>query len=286
MWTNYHSHSHFCDGQLPPAAHAAEALRQGFAAFGFSSHGPAPFASEWNMPDARIPGYLAEIRSLKEVYAGQIELYLGMEVDYIPGRLGPRSPEILGFELDYNVGSVHYVDAFEDGTGWEIDGSYEKFRKGLEEIFQSDVRAVVERYFEYTRQMLRESPPDVLGHLDKIKMQAEAGGLFSEEEAWYRAAVGHSLEEIRGSGCIVEVNTRGVYKGKSSSVYPSPWILKQLIEMQVPLMLNSDSHHPSEISAGFEAAATLLQTLGCRQLWALRQGEWQAFAFDKQGLLF
>jgi histidinol-phosphatase (PHP family) len=50
-----------------------------------------------------------------------------MEVDYIPGSIGPKSKAILDAKLDYTVGSVHFVDSFPDGRGWEIDGSHQVF---------------------------------------------------------------------------------------------------------------------------------------------------------------
>ncbi len=41
--TNYHSHCSFCDGKAPMEEFIREAIRQGFTAYGVSSHAPLPF---------------------------------------------------------------------------------------------------------------------------------------------------------------------------------------------------------------------------------------------------
>ena len=43
--TNYHSHCSFCDGKAPMEEFIKEAIRQGFSAYGISSHAPLPFAT-------------------------------------------------------------------------------------------------------------------------------------------------------------------------------------------------------------------------------------------------
>ena len=43
MYTNYHGHCHYCDGQEPPEAYVRAALEQGMRSYGFSSHAPLPY---------------------------------------------------------------------------------------------------------------------------------------------------------------------------------------------------------------------------------------------------
>jgi histidinol-phosphatase (PHP family) len=283
-WTNFHSHSYYCDGKFSPEHHVQTAIAKGFAAFGCSSHCPVPFDSLWNMKAERLGEYVSDINSLKAKYQGQIQLYLGLEVDFVPGKMGPRHPWIQEAGLDYQIGSIHYVNAFEDDTPWEVDGAHALFLDGLRAIFGNNARRAVERYFTLTRNMVRDETPEVVGHLDKIKIQAEEGRLFSEDESWYRRAVLATLEEIKAAGCIVEINTRGIYKKKTDQLYPSPWIIREMKKMGIPIMLNADSHLPEESDREFEAAASLLRSLGYKQLMTLWDGQWQAFSFQEDGL--
>ncbi len=284
-WTNYHSHTHFCDGKLGPEAYAAEAARQGLWAYGFSSHAPLSYDVPWVMQPESVAPYLAQIAQLQADYRGRLELYAGLEVDYVPGRLGPQHPSIKALGLDYCIGSVHFVDALPDGTGWEIDGTHEVFLRGLREIFDGDVRRAVSRYYALTRQMVEGEPPTVVGHLDKIKIQNEGGRLFSEDEPWYREEITRTLEAIARAGLLLEVNTRGIYKQKTPELYPGRWVLARARALQIPVTLNSDAHHPREITEQFAHAAGVLAEVGYTHLHSLLENRWQPFRFTAQGLV-
>jgi histidinol-phosphatase (PHP family) len=84
----------------------------------------------------------------------------------------------------------------------------------------------------------------------------------------------------------VEVNTRGVYKKKTPFPYPSPFILKHLLDMNVPIMLNSDAHHPREITNHFSETAEMLSQIGFRELQIVTKDGLQARPFDKNGIKF
>ncbi len=283
-WTNYHSHCHYCDGKYEPEKYIESALQQGLVAYGFSSHAPLPFENTWAMREENIPKYMAEIRSLQEQYRHDIQIYCGMEVDYIPGRIGSKSKMVMDAALDYTVGSVHFVEAFPDGKGWEIDGSHQVFLDGLQQIFKGDVQKAVSRYFELTRQMVEQECPDVIGHIDKIKIQDEEGRLFSQQSSWYQQQMKQTLQLIADAGAIIEVNTRGIYKKKTPETYPARWVLEEMYQLNIPITINSDAHHPDEITSQFTDTAQLLQSVGFRQASILYNGEWQAVVFDEQGV--
>lgn len=283
-WTNYHSHSHYCDGKEAPELHIQAAIEKGFLAFGCSSHAYVPFEQSWSMKKEQEEAYCKEIKDLKEKYQGAIDIYLSLEVDYIPGMIGAgQMKEKLG--LDYTVGSVHFVDAFENGRPWAIDGTLIRFEQGLEEKYQGDIEAAVKRYYALSQQMLEEDCPEVLGHMDKIKMHNKGEKYFEETDKWYQETVLNFLESVRESGTIVEVNTRGLYKKKCSTPYPSPWILKHMQQMQIPIMLNSDSHHPDDIDKFFPETTQLLHEIGFRKMRILLGGEWQNRDFDRNGII-
>ena len=280
MYTNYHGHCHYCDGQEPPEAYVKAALEQGMRGYGFSSHAPLPYNLPWPMPSKKLLAYRQEITVLQQRYADQLPIYCGLEIDYIPQVTGPNHPRWQELALDYTIGSVHFVDFFPDGRPWEIDGNHAVFLEGLEAIFGGDVPRAVERYYALIRQMVTEDAPDIVGHLDKIKLQSEAGQLFDEAAPWYRAAVQQTLRVIAAQGVIVEVNTRGLYKQKTTEPYPSWWILEEMRAMNIPITLNSDAHHPHEVMAFFPEIATRLRQLGFHETQQLQPGGWQAVPLD------
>ncbi len=283
-WTNYHSHCHYCDGKMSPEENLLAAVEQGVKIYGFSSHCPVPFENKWSINREKLPDYLEEIEELKKKFAEQIEVYKSMEIDYIPGIISPVSDIIQQSKLDYTLGSVHFANQFDDGRYWEIDSTTPKFKLGVEEIYKGDVQKAVVDYYERIRMMVREARPDIVGHLDKIKIHNSNEYFFDEEDSWYKNEVNKTLEEIKSAGSIIEVNTRGMYKKLVEEPYPGKSILREIKEMNIPICLNSDSHQPDDITKKFPETAELLYSIGFQKMRILHQGEWVDMEFDKNGL--
>ncbi|WPP50145.1 histidinol-phosphatase [Catalinimonas niigatensis] len=283
-FTNFHGHTHYCDGKGTAAEYADAAIAQGMPVYGFSTHAPLPYEVLWTMKEEEAEKYVAEVAQAKEKYKDLIQIYTGLEVDYIPETAGPGHECIQKLGLDYTIGSVHFVDFFPNGHPWEIDGQHTLFLEGLQQIFKGDIQQAIKRYYALIRKMVQEDPPDIVGHLDKIKIQSEDGNLFSEEADWYRDAVEETLQAIQARGLIVEVNTRGMYKKKTIDPYPGPWVLERMRTLDIPIMLNSDAHHPREIIACFEETAKLLLDIGYNHCRILLNGKWQDVAFTIKGI--
>jgi histidinol-phosphatase (PHP family) len=277
MWSNFHTHTTYCDG----IGSLKDCLQiSGIKSIGFSSHAPLPFGTAWAMRAEHLQDYLQEIKNLR-IEEKSIELYAGLEVDYIPGIIAPTNFN----NLDYTIGSIHFVDAFPDGQPWEIDGVHSLFLEGLQTIFHNKPREAWSRYFELTREMIRQAPPTILGHLDKMKIQNINSTLFDEQELWYREEIKQTIDSLKGTNIIVEVNTRGLYQKKSATTYPSPWILAQIKAAGIPVTLSSDAHHPKQLFNEFSETAQLLKSIGFKQLSILLQGTWQRADFNENGLL-
>lgn len=226
-----------------------------------------------------VDNYLATIDRLNDSVG--IEIYKGMEVDFIPGVINVNQ---FNDKLDYTIGSIHFVEKFDNGTGWEVDGSHSSFLEGLDKIFHNHIKDAVIRYFELTREMINTAPPDVVGHVDKIKIQNIDEKFFSEEDRWYRDEVRNTVDEIAKHNCIVEVNTRGLYQKKSLTPYPSPWILELLLQKNIPITLNSDAHHADDLTVCFTETARLLHQIGFRTLSILHEGQWRQAHFNEHGI--
>ncbi len=283
-WVNYHSHTYYCDGVSAPEDYVKEAIRLKLPAYGYSSHAPVPFPSDWNMPDNKLADYLSDIRKIKEQYQSQLQVYLALEIDYIPGIAGRSNYIMKGVDLDYFIGSIHYINQFPSGEYWNIDTTLELFEKGLKEIFSNDFRKAATRFWEVTRQMIEEDRPNIIGHLDKIKMFSANANYFNEDESWYRDQVDLTLKDIKKYGCIVEVNTRGYYRYGQPELYPGKRIIKRLVEYNIPIMISSDAHTPEEIIKGFPDTTILLKKLGVNKLAALYNNKWNEYPFTDKGL--
>lgn len=87
--TNFHTHTFRCKHAAgTDEAYVKAALEGGFDVLGFADHAPWAFASDYvshcRMPANQWPDYKASVMALKEKYAGQIQLRLGVESEYYP----------------------------------------------------------------------------------------------------------------------------------------------------------------------------------------------------------
>lgn len=275
MLTNFHTHTLYCDGKAPPAAFVRAAVDKGFSVLGFSAHAPAPQQESWTMEPGKVSEYLDLITDLKKEYAGKIEIYSGMEVDFIPGLLGPSSPGLAALGLDYTLGGVHILGIEKTGELLTVDGAPEEFAKILQLQFGGDRRAAAQHYFFLVRAMAREHRPDIVAHFDLIKVRNRGEEHYRETEAWYRKSVTDALAAIAEAGSILEINTGGLSRGKSDTFYPSPWILEEARQMDIPITVNSDVHVPEGIDAMFREAAEAAKAAGYRTKRVLLGRKWQ-----------
>ena len=272
--TNYHTHSRFSDGSAEPVEYIEEAILQGFTSLGFSEHSALPFENTFALKNGSEQKYVTEINRLRELYNDRLEVLLALEADYIPGISTGFQEQKVALGLDYVIGSVHLVKN-PDGELWFIDGpKRETYDNGLNQLFGGDIRKGVTAYWHQINQMLQEEKFEIIGHFDKIKMHNQ-GRWFNEDESWYTRLVNETIDLIDEKGVMVEVNTRGIYKGRSTSLFPGEVILRQLSERNIPVILSSDAHHPSEISLYFEEALEVIKSCGLKSIRVFDDGKWQ-----------
>lgn len=272
---NYHTHSCFCDGEGEPESYVKEALCCGFDAIGFSSHAPISLFKSYVMEDTKLNSYCDTIKNLKAKYKDQIQIYLGLEVDYIPNVSGPSSPQFSGLELDFTIGSIHFMKNPHNGEYLSVDENAPCFERIMQEVFKGKIQDFISYYYTLIRQMIREHNPSIIGHLDLVKKFNSNNEFFREDEKWYIDEVNQTLQVIAAAGSIVEINTGGISRGYIKSLYPSTWILKECRKLGIPIMLNSDAHSPKFIKAHFEQAIEIINGVGYSCQRRLINGSWK-----------
>ena len=279
-WTNYHMHSHYCDGEGELESYVIKAINRSMYAIGFSSHAPVPFNSDWHMQLDHLDKYISEIEFLKKKYK-EIKIYSGLEVDYIPGQISPNT--YAGRNLDLIIGSVHYVGQFKNQRNCCIDNTKEEFEMGLKLIFNNDIKKFVSRYYENVIEMISNDPPDIIGHLDLIKKLNSNNRYFNEEDSWYQDMIINVIKAISVTNSILEINTRGYYKFITKEFYPSKQILEKCFEADIPVTISSDAHHPNEIDHNFEDVASILLNIGYNYVFIFDKGKWSKVQIRDNG---
>lgn len=271
---NLHTHSEFCDGKNPTVDYVEKALQLGFHTLGFSSHAPVPFINHFSLSFEKLTEYKNNISGLKEKYKDHIHIFTGLEIDYIPGMTIPFSDFRTIAGLDYTIGGVHLVREINGNNLWFIDGPrQEKYDEGLREFFDNNARVAVTAYYNQLVEMISNQKPDIVAHLDKIKMHNK-DRYFNEQEDWYEKLVDEALDIIRSANSIVEVNTRGIYKKRCDSLYPGVSILKKIRKMNIPVTVSTDAHLPEELDAYLDETRDLLRDLGFREVRCTGDNGW------------
>lgn len=274
---NLHTHSYFCDGSTEPENYVKEAIRLGFHTLGFSSHAPVSFENRFAIQDeSYLMKYRDEIRRLQEKYKNDLQVFLSLEIDYIPGlsRKFSEFRRIAG--LDYTIGGVHLVKNADLDELWFIDGPrQETYDNGLMNIFNNDIRVAVGTYYAQIREMITTQKPDIVAHLDKIKMHNK-NRYFDETEPWYLDQLDQTIEVLAAAGTIVEVNTRGLYKKRSEELFPGKMALKKILKAGIPITLNSDAHRPEELDSYFDFGKSTLREIGFRTIMLYTKQGWLA----------
>lgn len=275
---NLHTHTHYCDGSSEPIEYIEQALIHKFHTLGFSGHAPVPFPNHFAISDERLDDYIHEIKSLRTQYKDQLSIFLSLEIDYIPEIVDDFSSFKSRCDLDYIIGSVHLVKGNHPSDLWFIDGSKQEiYDDGLQKVFGGDIRKGVKAYYHQINKMIESQSFEILGHFDKIKMHNK-NRYFTEDEDWYIKLVDESLELIKQKNLIVEVNTRGLYKKRSDSLFPGNEILKKLLKLNIPVTISSDAHKPEELPLYIEETKTHLNQLGFKEIWCIAKEGWKAIS--------
>lgn len=269
--SNYHSHSLYCDGRAGMEDFVRFALSNSFTSYGFSSHAPLPFPTAWTMEWDRMDDYVAEFRRLKEKYAGRIELYLGLEIDYLNEESHPAAECFRRLPLDYRIGSVHLLYD-DEGRVVDSDLPAEKFRQMVDKHFQGDVERVVRLYYKRSRRMVELGGFDIVDHADKVHYNAACCRPGILDEPWYDRLVCDYFAEIARRGYQMEINTKAYEE--LGVFYPDVRYFPLLRELGVRVQVNSDAHYPERIASGMSEAFRALRRAGFTSVMQLQAGRW------------
>lgn len=240
---DHHTHTRRCGHAVGEAWEVVEAgLAAGLDAIAITEHVPMfwlPEACrdpELAMPLAELPAYVEEVLDLKVRYRDRIEVWLGIEADFIPGQEDALTTLLAPYPFDLILGSVHWLgDWLADGPG-----SLARFERGPEEV-----ERIWDEYASAVIQAAGSNLFDVLTHVDLPKKFGYRPRVpFSGRQAEVVAAVA-------AAGCAVEFSSGGLRKPVQEA-YPAPDLLRDLMAAGVPIVLSSDAHAPAEVGYRFD----------------------------------
>lgn len=251
--TDYHMHTWFSDGRSAPEDYVAPAVKAGLKEIGFSEH-LTMFKEplEWSMNISDIAAYLNHIENLRE-NVRNITIRTGLEVDFFPGKEEEIHSYLRTMDLDYVIGSVHYLGDDTVDMGPEF---YEG--KNLDRLF--------ELYFTQVSAAAASGLFDIIAHCDLIRIFGFKPS--SNQEPMYR----NLAKNLKSHDVVYELNTNGKNR-PIGDFYPDRRFLHIFREENVPVCVNSDAHMPSRVGQYFDEAYKLLRKTGYTEMAVFNKRE-------------
>lgn len=259
---NLHTHTTYADGKDTPEKLILEAIKRGFSSLGFSEHSYMSFSDyPYQMTIEEMVNYKAEIKALKEKYRESIDIFCGLEYEFYSS--------VPTDELDYIIGSVHYL---------EIGGKILGFDRGLSETleylntnFSGDGLSFAEKYFETVSRLPSRGKFDVIGHFDLLAKNNEKGEFIDTSSKKYLSLGVEAIRSLKGKIPLFEVNTGAIARGYATLPYPQLEFLKEFKNCGFGAIISSDCHDKSFLDCGFDVARELLLTAGFKSVWVLTE---------------
>ena len=259
-FSSLHTHTIFCDGEDDVETMCRAAYENELSAVGFSSHAPinktTGIETFWHLKEERINDYINEVNKAKNRWHGKLKVFLGLEVDYIKGLRSPADSDLKALDLDYLIGSVHYIVPPNNCKPFTVDGSMDELESGLNEGFDGDWEMLMNYYYDAVSEMICLGGFDILGHVDLIKKNCNGKNFWSAQSESIRQK--EIAAAVSKTNLTVEVNTGGINRGKIDEVYPSLQFLKFFREYNIPFIITADAHKAAHIKGNYDTALKTL----------------------------
>ena len=266
LFSSMHTHTTFCDGKDDIETMCRAAYEKKLFSIGFSAHAPVAHQlgkkTGWHLCEERLGEYIEQVNAAKKRWQGRLEVFLGLEVDYIKGFRSAIDNDIKAINADYIIGAVHYVVPVNGAEPFTIDAPLDEFEKGFAEGFNKDGEALMQCYYDTLAEMIAFGGFDILAHADIIKKNCQNRNFWTVESESCRQMEIARLIAGHYSKIAVEVNTGGLNRKKISETYPSVSFLKYFYEYNVPVIITSDAHCANDINGNYDNALKALVSAG------------------------
>lgn len=260
----YHCHTNslqIFDGQNSVDEMVCRAEQLGFETIGISNHlicHPAigmidkyapMYFRDYNKADETYKRISEEIRTVSLKH--KIKVLVGFEVDYFKDIEWENFFEKLQHSLDadYYIGASHFIYNSDYSAVNKIGYlrtcpqtlDKDTISNGLHNHWNNIIAAIDSGYFDF------------MAHLDLIRDKGFCLGGEWEEPRW---KVIEALDKMKTA---FELSTKGLRYG--TDMYPTRWMVEELCNRQVPVLISDDAHNVETIGENFAVAESLLENL-------------------------
>jgi len=239
-----HNHTTLCNhanGTIEE--YILKAIELGIDIYGFSEHAPMKnFEDGYRLKLEDKDFYENSIKNLKEKYKDKIDITLGYEVDFIKGDY--ILDEIKGANVDYLIGSVHYLDR------WGFDNP-----EFIKEYKSRDIDTIWQEYFDEVEAMAKTGYFNIVGHLDLIKVFK----FLPKKDI--KSIASNAIKQIKRSNMTVEINSAG-FRKPIGEQYPSKELLELCFQSDIDITFSSDAHSVEQVGFMYNDSVELAKSVG------------------------
>ncbi len=244
MIANYHTHTYRCrHASGTEREYVERAIEGGLKILGFSDHTPNPypegFAWRDRMSLEEMEGYVNTVLALRDEYRDDIEIRLGLEVEYYEDHFEGLMQFLQDYPVEYFLLAQH---SLEDRHGYRTEE--EEADPGL-----------LERYCEIVIEAMRTGRFTYVAHPDAFR--------YRGDPALYDAPVRRLCRCASDLGIPLEINLNGLRK---NGYYPAERFWKIAGEEGCTAVFGADAHEPVNVwqPQTLERAEELVQRLRLR----------------------
>lgn len=258
-----HTHTRHCYHGSSEAQelYIDRAIELGFDRYTISEHPPLPIGlidditlvNELAMPDEELPVYMAYAKQMKKQYEGQIEIAVGLELDYLPGQLNFTEKIVDEWQKDLEdvVYSVHYLPGV-GGTRC-IDYKPDDFRTNLLAHYGT-MEKVVDEYYNHVEAAIEFASQlpmrKRIGHINLIEKFSLA--LPPIDDAQIRRRLEGIIPLLVKANVGIDVNTAGLRVATCGKPYVPEWFLAECRKLGIACVYGSDAHNPAHLGTGWD----------------------------------
>ncbi len=226
MTANYHTHTWRCNHAVgTEEGYVGAAINAGMKILGFSDHTPYLFPgdyySNFRMKPDQLAGYAETVLDLREKYADQIEIHLGVECEFYPKHFADTLSFLRDHQVEYLILGQHFI-------GNEYDSIY----SGRTTTREEDLRS----YCHQSMEAMNTGLFTYFAHPDLHHFQGNV--------RFYREQVRALCREAKSCGMPLELNLLGIREDKW---YPNPLFWEVAGEENCQVIIGCDAHAESAL---------------------------------------
>lgn len=245
MIANYHAHTWRCNhAQGTEEEYVRQGLARGLEIIGFSDHSPYPFpggyVSTFRMGMEQLDDYIQTILDLRERYAHQAQIPLGLEIEYYPELLPQLLPVLRDRPIDYLLLGQHYLG---NEMGEHYNGR------------PTDDVTLLRRYSQQVCRGMEQGIFTYLAHPDLF--------YFTGDRQTYCRHMRQICVQSNQCKMPLELNLLGLAQGRN---YPNMDFWRMAAEEGCTVVLGCDAHAPQMLSdqAPEQRALAMVRELGLK----------------------